>query len=244
LRKTAFCVLLLLSCYAFFIGNAPSVQRAWLSISLFLIGQLFNWRISALNALGAGLTLAILINPSIICHIGFQLSFLCTLAILLLYPFSHALCSLLLPKRSLSIAASMPRLHQHGYVFCSFIREALSLNLAVHLVTLPVILHLFHSMPLLSLVYNLFFPFWVSLSLLLLLVSVPLTALIPPLGAALHALNSAYTGSLLELTAHPPALFNFCVRVSAFPFSLAVILIGGVFFLAILQRCTEQDLNL
>ena len=53
----------------------------------------------------------------------------------------------------------MTPLHQTGHLFSSLLRKALALNIAVHFVTLPVLLFIFLKFPWLSLLYNLFFPF-------------------------------------------------------------------------------------
>ena len=166
-KTTTILLLIVLSAYFFFVGNAPSVQRAWIGIFIFLIGSLFDLRSNALNSLGCALCIEILIDPYCVTHLGFQLSFLATLAILLLYAPCEKLLSLLLPKRPLSLLAVMTPLHQTGHLFSSMIRKALALNIAVHLVTLPVLLFVFLKFPWLSLLYNLFFPFWVGLSIFL-----------------------------------------------------------------------------
>jgi competence protein ComEC len=224
-------LLVLLSVYFFFIGNAPSVQRAWIAIFLFLIGQLCDLRTSGLNALGLGLIVEILIDPLLITHVGFQLSFLATLAILMLYPVLNGLLGRHLRIRPLSTLVRMNRLHQHGYILSSLIRQALALNLSVHLVAIPAVLFLFHKFPLLSLVYNLFFPVGVSLSLLLLLLAIPLTLLMPPLGELIHGLNNAFTSWLLTLTSHPPAFLDFAIRTPSFPLALLLGYIAILFFL-------------
>jgi competence protein ComEC len=211
-KKNALFLIIFLSCYFFFIGNSPSVCRAWIALLFFLLGRLVGKRISALNALGMGMILELLIDPSCIQHLGFQLSFLATSAILLFYPACESLLVLLFPKRPSHLVAKMSLLNQHGYLFSALLRKSLALNLAVHLMLLPVLLYLFHTFPLLSLAYNLFFPFWVSLSLILLILSFPLPFL--------HPLNDCYTSYLLQLTSHPPAFLNFSLHVPAFSFSL------------------------
>ncbi len=228
-------LLLLLSVYFSFIGNAPSVQRAWIAIFLFLIGQLCAWKTTGLNALGAGLAIEILIDPFLITHIGFQLSFLATLAILMLYPAMNQLLCRLLQTRPLSALVEMSRIDQHGYILSAGIRRALALNFSVHLVAIPALLYLFHKFPLLSLAYNLFLPVGVSLSLLLLLLAIPLTILLPPLGTLIHQLNDAFTSSLLTLTSHPPAFLDYAIRTPAFPLSLLFGYLALLFFIAAIR---------
>ena len=83
-KVTYVLLLILLSGYFFFVGSAPAVTRGWVAIAVFLIARLFHLNTSALNALGAGLCVEILCVPISVTTIGFQLSFLCTWAILML----------------------------------------------------------------------------------------------------------------------------------------------------------------
>lgn len=223
----------ILSGYFFFIGNAPSVERAWIAISMVLIGQIFSLRVSALNALGLGLMMEILLDPLLVTQIGFQLSFLATLAILTLYPMLNLLCAWILPKQPLENVVAMNHCNQHLYLLGAFFRNALSLNLAVHLVTVPLLLFLFHKFPLLSLGYNLFFPLGATLSLLLLLIGILFNFLIPPLGHLLHQLNSGFTAGLLQTIAHPPALLDFTIRLEPFSITLLLSFLTLLFFVGI-----------
>ncbi len=228
-HKTATVLLLiLLSAYFFFIGNAPSVQRAWIGIFIFLIGSLFDLRSNGLNSLGCALIIEILLDPFCATHLGFQLSFLATLAILLFYQPCEKLLMPLFPKRPLSLLARMTPLHQTGALLSTLLRKALALNFAVHLVTLPVLLYTFQKFPLLSLLYNLFFPFWVGISIFLLLFSL----IFPPL----HAVNNAFTSTLLELTSNPPALWQFYLRTQSLPYTFVIALLLCFFCLGILFK--------
>ena len=237
-RLSSMFLILLLSSYYLFLGDSPSVQRAWIAITALLIGKIFNRRITGLNALGVGLCAEILIDPMVISQIGFILSFLCTWAILLLVPLTRSLCDKLLPSRTFSIAKSMSPLDQWGYIIGSFLRQSLSINLAVHLACLPVLLHLFHRFPLLSLVYNLFFPFWVSVSLLLLCTACLLSLLLPPLAHLLFLLNDYWTYFALNVTSHPPAFLDFVVRTQSFSYSAVLLFLFLIFMVAI--RLTEE----
>ncbi|MBI2743701.1 MAG: ComEC/Rec2 family competence protein [Chlamydiales bacterium] len=230
-KATALLLLILLSFYFFFVGSAPAVVRGWVAICVFLVARLFHLNTSALNALGVGLSVEILWNPISVTTIGFQLSFLCTWAILILYPLFRRGINLILPKRTLQTAVEMSPLHQHGYIFSSLIREALSLNLAVHFASLPLLLFLFHKFPLQSLIYNLFFPFCFSASLLLLLISIIFSFLIPPLGTLLHSCNSAFTGGLLDMIGNASPLLDLSIRTHTLPFWLLILLLSLLFAL-------------
>ncbi|HSW86559.1 MAG TPA: ComEC/Rec2 family competence protein [Rhabdochlamydiaceae bacterium] len=224
-RNTALLSLIFLSGYCFFIGNGASVQRAWIMIFIFLFGRLCNLRCSGLNALGIALIIEILIDPLIITKFGFQLSFLCTFAILLFYSQANRLLGIVLRPRSKSTLANMNLLHQHGYLFSATIRNALALNVSVHLFTLPVMLYYFHKFPLLSLAYNLFVPLLAACSFFLLLISMLLTCLLPPIAIILHHANDRFTSSWLQMIANSPAYMDFFIRIKTFPFVLLAILL-------------------
>ena len=222
-------LIFLLSAYFFFLGDSPPVQRAWVAVTIFLIGILFNRRTTPLNALGVGLMISILHEPLSILNIGFQLSFLCTFAILLVYPEVRKWMTRLLPSRSFQEILNMTRWHRHGYIFSALIRETLALNLAVHILALPALLCLFGKFPLLSLLYNLFIPFGATLVFIGSLAAIFFTALIPPLGHFLHHINTHLTVLLLNISNNPPAAFEFFIRAPHFSLSLAIILLTLIF---------------
>lgn len=228
-------LILSLAAYFFFLGNAPSILRAFVAICIFLGAQLLKRRTSGLNALGAALIIELLISPLSITHLSFQLSFLCTLALLLFSDTIHHICSFLFPQRCLQQLHEMRRLDQHGYILSSLLRKCLSLNFAVHLFSLPILLYLFHKFPLLSLLYNLFFPLCVSLSLTLLCCAFLTAPLLPFLSAFFHHLNDKWTSCLLQLTSNPPAYFDVILRCNTISFPLAIFSLLLLFHLGMLS---------
>lgn len=227
-------LVLSLALYFLFLGSAPSILRAFTAIVIFVSGSVFKRKTSGLNALGAALALELFLDPLSVSQLGFQLSFLCTLALLLFYPLMHHCFCFLLPERTARELDDMSLVDQHGYVLSSLIRKTFAVNATVCLFSLPVLLHLFHRFPLLSLVYNLFFPLCVALSLLLLVLSLSLSFL-PPVSSCLHAINSFWTSSLLQLTSHPPAYFDIVLRTKAISFSMVIcalllLFYGGIYF--------------
>ena len=95
--------------YFLFIGPSASVQRAWVAVIFYLIGQLCGFNTRPLNLLGLGLTLELLANPLFVLNLGFQLSFLSTLGILLFYSFFKIKLSSIFIERSLDEIAVLPR---------------------------------------------------------------------------------------------------------------------------------------
>lgn len=230
-----------LTFYYIFLGNAPSIQRAYMAISLVVLGKLFSWRISGLNALGAGLTIELLFDPLVVTQLSFQLTFLCTLAILLFYPLLYRFFCLLLPERTYADAKQFSLFDAHGYLLCSLLRKALALNFAVHLISIPVLLLLFHKFPLLSIAYNLFFPACVSLSALMLFTALLFSFWAPFIGHAIHAINNTWTSSILNLTSNPPAYLDFSLRTNSLSFGIVIGFLAVSFAFGILFYEKERS---
>jgi len=191
----------LMSCYLFFIGDTPSVLRAWMMILPVLLGLLFERRCSSINALGCALLFSLLWNPLSAISLSLQLSFLATAGILFFYAPCNRLMMSLFPKFPLKEVVIKNKLWQHCYIFISLLREALALSLAVHFALLPLLLASFHVFSFNSLFYNLFFPFLASLALIFFLFSLPF-------GHLGHFLNNAYCSWILKIPAEPFLTFK------------------------------------
>ncbi len=188
-KKASVVLLLLLGAYFLFIGDNPAVERSWLMISTYLIGQIVEGRARGLNSIGAALAIA-LFDLSVLHSLGFQFSYAATFAILLFTPSLSNLFEQFFPKKKIVPLLSLPRRKQYQYAFTSFLRKALALSIGVHCIVLPLSLYHFHRFPLLSFLYNFFYPFLITISLYLLFLS-----FIFPF---LHTLNALYTELLLE----------------------------------------------
>ena len=190
-----------------------------------LIGQLLEKRTLPLNTIGVTLICTLLIHPISSTTLSFQLSFLATGGIVLLYqPINHLL-QLWIPKRSLKEILTHHLLWKQGYILASFFRSTLALTLAVHTALLPLFLLYFHSFSINSLVYNLFFPFLASISLILFILALPL-------GNWLHAINNSYTHWLLGITESPPIIFK-TFYIETMPHWLVALYLTALFLLAI-----------
>ncbi|MBS0615793.1 MAG: ComEC/Rec2 family competence protein [Verrucomicrobia bacterium] len=227
-------LLVLLSAYFFILGPSPPVMRAWAASTLYLLGILLNRPTSAINALGVGLLFELAFDPLVITNIGFQLSFICTAAILLVYPPMHRLFLHLLPRRSLSDLKQFPLLDKHAYIISALLRESLALNAAVHLLALPVLLCLFGKFPLLSLAYNLFFPFLAAISFCLLLASLACPFLFP--------LCNAFTKIILIITTYPPMILDRAIYFPGMTLGWAVVLTSLIILLSLNLYRKPQDL--
>jgi competence protein ComEC len=214
--------------YFLFVGSIPAVQRSYLVALFYLGGKLLGRPTSATNLLGAALLLEVLFDPLISKNIGFQLSFLSCFGILLLRPLFLPLALRIFPKHR-----ELTPLSTHGYLISSFLREALVLTLSVNAALLPVILYHFHTFPLLSLFYNLFYPFLVSICLFLLFFSILAHFLHPLLGAPFFSLTDFFTAELLDLSAYPPLFLDYSIRLKYFPAWIIPLYLCFLFFVSV-----------
>lgn len=77
--------------YALITGFSPSVNRAALMFSMLAIGQLLGLRSNSFNTLAAAAFILLVVDPSMLFSLGFQLSFVAVLSILIFYPLIHSL---------------------------------------------------------------------------------------------------------------------------------------------------------
>lgn len=128
--------LLMLWLYAGITGFSPSVLRATLTFSLFVLADMGGWRTGALNSLASAAVLLLLWDPGMMVQPGFQLSFLAVLGIVMFYrPLMDRW------------AAPDPVLH-YFWSLCA-------VSLAAQAFTLPLSLYLFHAFPIWFLPANL-----------------------------------------------------------------------------------------
>lgn len=204
-------MIVLLSLYFLFLGWGPSILRAWFTLLVYL-GAYFHERFSSpINSLGACLLLAALIDPLMLENLGFQFSFLTTGAILFgLEPCANFF-DRISPKRSLETVYTWSWIDQISYITLGFMKNGLSLSCATTCTALPISLYYFGTFPLLSLIYNIFFPFLVSISMSLLIFG-SLLSIFPFLSDPIHLLNDYFTSFILNLTYEIPESWDFVIK--------------------------------
>lgn len=216
--------------YFFFLGPSPSIVRAWLSSMVVFFAGLLGKESRGLNTLGLSFIVVLLLNPLAVFSIGCLFSFGVTAAILLFFEDVDAFLKKILIPRKFVKVQNMPYLHQIAIVILTFFRQSLALNIAVTFIALPMTLYFFHQFPFLSLFYNLFFPFLVSFSMLLLLLAL-LTAWFSPLSHLIHLINSYYTDFILNLTHELPHSWDLTWTLSDFPLLLFIFIITIIYSL-------------
>lgn len=134
--------LAVLALYACLTDLTPSVVRASIMGSLFLVGGLFDRQADRINTLSVAALLILIVWPSAVFDLGCQLSFVATLSILAGYPRLKRL----LPSR----------VRQSQAWWALWIRDGLAVSLAAQLGTAPIIAATFFQTSLISPVANLF----------------------------------------------------------------------------------------
>lgn len=121
-------ILAVLWFYAGLTGFSPSVLRATLMFSLFALAETARWRTGPLNSLAAAAFLLLMWDPGMAWQIGFQLSFLAVLGIVVFYGPLHLLWA---PPNAV----------------IGFFWSLLLVSLAAQAFTAPLCLYLFHAFP-------------------------------------------------------------------------------------------------
>jgi len=135
IRKRTIHIILLVALvfYGFLVEGQPSVFRAVIMASLFLLGKLISADTSLLNTLSLSALVLLVINPFSLEDVGFQLTFLATLSLVLFFK---------------PIFNFLPRLPFR-------VTEMIALSLAAVVGTMPVIISNFNRVTFASLILNL-----------------------------------------------------------------------------------------
>ena len=128
--------------YAFITNLTPSVIRATIMAGLFLVGRQMDRQTDTVNILAVAAIVILLLWPSALFDLSFQLSFLATYAIITGYPRLKEL----LPER----------LSRSEKWWARWLRDGLLVSVAAQLGTLPVVAGTFNQVSWMSAVANLF----------------------------------------------------------------------------------------
>lgn len=240
-RTSILFLIFVLSFYFLFLGDNPSIMRAWVTVLIALAGFVIEKRHSGMNSLGIAMLVILIYNPLLCLNIGFQFSFLATGGILLLFHGFDLFLQHIFPKRALSQMILMDRVNQHGYFILSCCRQGLALTLAVNLISIPLVLHYFHKFSVMSLLYNLFFPFMVSISLFFLIMGGCISLILPSLGELVHQLNNYYTRFILNYTYNIPSTLDIIWRVESYPTALLVLQLCLIFYLGMWMEQKAEE---
>lgn len=145
-RRATLIVIAGLVVYTLLVGAAPSVVRAAIMGSLSVLALHYHRQNDALNALGAAALLMLALNPFSLYDVGFQLSFLATLGLILyVAPLRTAF-----EKFFACFTAS-----ERARRIVGALNDAFIVTLAAQITTTPLIVFVFHRFSLIGLLTNL-----------------------------------------------------------------------------------------
>jgi competence protein ComEC len=154
--------LFLLWSFAAITGFSASVSRAVTLFSIIAIGRFWNKRSSVYNSIAASALLLLLVNPNFIFDIGFQLSYSAVLSIVLFQPFFE-------------------RFYFSKNKISRYVVDLILVSVAAQIGVLPLSLYYFNQFPILFLVANILVIPFVTLLLLLGVLTLILNFIFPML---------------------------------------------------------------
>ena len=154
--------------YAWLTGMTPSVVRAVLMVSLFEIGRMFYRQSFSLNTIAAAAVLILLVKPSDLWSVSFQLSFAATAAIVMIIG---------------SLSKSLPKPEKSRSRVLPYFVGVIVVSIAAQLGTLPITIYYFGQVS--------------SYFLLTNLMVLPLATLLVPCGLATIAFGGSWLGMLI-----------------------------------------------
>lgn len=170
-------ILLIIWGYTLITGLSPSVLRAAIMFSLIVLAKLINRNNNIFNTLAASAFILLLYNPYYILDVGFQLSYIAVIGIVIIQPW---ISSFFKPKNTV----------------VNYFWELTSVSLAAQIITFPIGLFYFHQFPNYFLLANLLV---IPLALIILYLGLTLfiTSAIPFIGKFIGTVL-AYTISFLN----------------------------------------------
>lgn len=121
-------VILCLWLYALFTGFSPSVTRATLMFSVIQVGLITRREKNSINTIAFSALVLLIIKPSWIFEVGFQLSYLAILGIVILFPYIN-------------------RLWRPRYILVQKLWQLSIVSISAQLFTFPLSVYYFHQFP-------------------------------------------------------------------------------------------------
>ncbi|QQS50244.1 MAG: ComEC/Rec2 family competence protein [Bacteroidota bacterium] len=121
-------IVLIIWFYALITGLSPSVIRAAIMFTVFALGRSIKREINMFNLLALAALIMLLINPLILFHVGFQLSFLAVGGIVFFQPHFY-------------------KLFEFKSYLADYVFKLLTVTFAAQLITAPVTLYYFNQFP-------------------------------------------------------------------------------------------------
>lgn len=232
-RKSLYAVFVLISLYFLLLGPTPSIVRAYVLTLLYLFSEIKGLKTHSLNLLGTCALVEMIITPQIPADIGFSLSFLSCLSILLFYPTTQ-----LFMKKMVFMTDKAPTtlLHKQIRIVSLYFQKTISLTLSVNVLLLPFLLYQFGKFPISSLIVNLFYPSLVFFLIVFFLASLPITPFI-------FSFIELYSECLLKMVYFFPASLQVFIYTPSIPLGIIIFWIFSICFLGVYLQRKEISLS-
>ncbi|MDQ2085939.1 DNA internalization-related competence protein ComEC/Rec2 [Herbivorax sp. ANBcel31] len=200
-------IIIILWGYALMTGFGPSVIRAVIMASVVLIGQIIKREADVLNSIFFAALIMLLYNPAFLFSVGFQLSFIATISIVLFYKnIKELLDNEILPQ---------------------YITGIISLTLAAQLGVIPVVAFYFNEISLVSVISNVLVAPVVGIITILGLVMAVLGQIHIFFSQAVGLCNNALLSFVLFVSS----------RISSLPFATVRVITPSILFIGAYYTC-------
>lgn len=202
-KGVAISLLFFCSIYFLYLGPTPSITRAYLFVCFYCFSLIQKRIAKPINLLGAALLIELAYAPYSLFSLSLQLSFLACLGIFIFYPLLSQIFYFLFPEPEGT--SWMDRIFSK---INSYFRSNCALIFSVNLLLFPLLLFSFQKFPFLSLLYNLFIPLLIALTLGVFLIAL----LVFPITTFLLKISSIMALTSLGLIYHHP--YSYEIRAS------------------------------
>ena len=193
--------------YAAITGFGPSVMRAVIMASVVLLGEIIKREGDILNSISFAAFIILLFNPALLFSVGFQLSFIATISIVLFHKNTKELLS--------------------SNVLPEYLTDTISLTLAAQLGVLPIIALYFNEISLVSVISNVLVAPIIGI--------ITILGLVMAVVGQIHIFFSQVVG-LFNNTLLSFVLFV-SSRTSSLPFSVIKVITPSMLFIGIYYIC-------
>lgn len=237
-----FLLIIVTNFYFLYIGFSPSIFRAYITLQIAFFAEIISRKNQVINALAVAGIIEFIVDPLNLFNIGFQLSFLSVLSIFIIYPEINNFIARVLKKRKKEEIQVMDIFSKIGARLINFIRESVSLSISINLALVPVLLFYFNKFPLLGLIYNLFFPPLIFISVFSLGGCFLFSFFhLEKISSLFANFTSIFTEFILKPVLNPPSILDYSFYSKNLYLSFVIIYLIFCFFIFILIKNSRES---
>lgn len=212
--------------YVLMAGAQPSAMRAAVMFSILAFGILLQKNRNGLNQLMAAAFALLCSEPAWLFSIGFQLSFIAVLSILIFYKPVYAL----LPITGRTVKPGDNRLKKLAFTAGDMFGSLVSMSIAAELLVAPVVMYYFHTYPLMFAFANIAAFIFMGITLVAgvaLVLFSPIAAIAQPIATFISFLVGLFSIIVGHLQNAGPTSFRF-IMINGYETLVFYVLIAGI----------------